>query len=370
MFNIAASEESILNKAKNLTLECTAIGSLPQLNVDKAIELIERDFSTIPFWPQMVKINKNEDMIFQFMDNMPSFFCEQGKVFLNTEYENFFEDLETFFNDYEEILADINSPLLEKYEITEACAFKGYLEIIKDNKTPFAKGQIVGPFTLSSALTKEDGTPAVYDETLREIITKNLILKALWQIKKIKDSNSETTPIIFTDEPTLSQLGTSAYVGISEEDILYMLKEITEVLKSFGAIPAIHCCGKCDWSLPLKADFKIINPDAYSFSQNLSLFTNEIKTFLQQGGKIAWGIVPTLDKTSLEKMDIETLVKKFQTAVKYLTNKGINEKLIIENSIITPSCGAGVLDELLAEKAMDLTKALSVRLKEIYNIGD
>lgn len=359
-----------MNKAKNLTLECTAIGSLPQLNVNKAIELIERDFSTIPFWPQMVKINKNEDMIFQFTDNMPSFFCEQGKIFLNTEYENFFEDLERFFSDYEEIITDINSPLLDKYGITQACAFESYLEIIK-NKTPdFAKGQIVGPFTLSSALNKDDGTPAVYDETLREIITKNLILKALWQIKKIKAANPSTTPIIFTDEPTLSQLGTSAYVGISEEEILYMLKEITEVLKSKGAISAIHCCGKCDWILPLKAGFEMINPDAYSFAQNLSLFSEELNNFLQNKGKIAWGIVPTLDKSSLEKTDAEALVKKFQTAVKYLTKKGINEKLIIENSLITPSCGAGVLSEDLAEKAMDLTNALSIRLKEIYNIGN
>lgn len=359
-----------MNKAKNLTLECTAIGSLPQLNVNTAIELIKRDFSKIPFWPQMVKINKNEDMIFQFTDSMPSFFYEQGKIFLNTEYEKFFEDLETFFNDYEEIIADINSPLLDKYGITQACAFNNYLEIIKDKKPDFAKGQIVGPFTLSSALNKNDGTPAVYDETLREIITKNLILKALWQIKKIKEANPTTTPIIFTDEPTLSQLGTSAYVGISEEEILYMLKEIAEVLKSKGAIPAIHCCGKCDWILPLKAGFKMINPDAYSFAQNLSLFSEELNNFLQNKGKIAWGIVPTLDKASLEKTDVEDLVKKFQTAVKYLTKKGIDEKLIIENSLITPSCGAGVLSEILAEKAMDLTKSLSNRLKEIYNIGD
>lgn len=55
-------------------------------------------------------------------------------------------------------------------------------------------------------------------------------------------------------------------------------------------------------------------------------------------------------------------------AVKYLTNKGIDEKIIIENSLITPSCGAGSLSEDLAFKAMDLTKKVSDSLKERYKI--
>ena len=140
-----------------------------------------------------------------------------------------------------------------------------------------------------------------------------------------------------------------------------MFIDITQTLKHNCAIPAIHCCGKCNWSIPLNSGFEI---------ENLSLFAGEIKEFLQKGGKIAFGIVPTLDKAALEKITAEDLIKKYQTAVKYLTKNGIDEKLVIENSIITPSCGAGVLTVELAEKAMDLTKELSISLKEIYNIDD
>ena len=38
--------------------------------------------------------------------------------------------------------------------------------------------------------------------------------------------------------------------------------------------------------------------------------------------------------------------------------------------MITPSCGAGILTVEMAEKAMDLTKELSIRLKEIFEIDD
>ncbi len=357
-----------MDKTGNLTLKCTAIGSLPHKNIDDAINLIKKDFSNIPFWPQMVKINKNEDMIFQFIENMPSFFSDENRIYLNTEYDNFFEDLEEFFNDYEAITNNIQSYNIEKYKITKAIAFEKYLKLLIDNHPQYAKGQIVGPFTLSTSLFTKDGTAAIYDDTLKEIITKNLTLKALWQIYQIKKASPNTIPIIFIDEPTLSQLGTSAYMSLTESGIISMIKEITKAIKYNNAIPAIHCCGKCNWRVPLKSEVEIINFDAYSYAENISIFSNEIDKFLHKNGKIAWGIVPTLDKKALEKITIEDLVEKFEIAVKYLTNKGIDEKLIIRNSLITPSCGAGILPVELAEKAMDLTSLLSTKLKEKYQL--
>ncbi len=98
------------------------------------------------------------------------------------------------------------------------------------------------------------------------------------------------------------------------------------------------------------------------------MFKKDLEQYLQNGGKIAWGVVPTLDADLLEKTNLNEMIIVFEKAVKYLTKKGIDEKLILENSIITPSCGAGSLSESLAEKAMNLTKELSDSLKERYSI--
>jgi len=354
----------------DLKLECTAIGSLPHTDLKSAMDLVKTNFSKIPFWPQLVKVSKNEDMIFQFLEGMPSFFCKNNKVYLDTEYESFFEDLEEFFTDFEESINDLNSSHLDKFKITTSLAFKEYTKLIKDTKPNFAKGQIVGPFTLSTSLYTKDDTAAIYDETLREIIVKTLTLKALWQIKEIKAANPDTTPIIFIDEPSISQLGTSAFVGITQEEVISMISEIAGQININDGISAIHCCGKCDWTIPLRSGVKIINPDAYTFAENLSLFTSDVEKFLKGGGKIAWGIVPTLDKSAISKASVDDLIIKFNIAVNYLTKKGIDEKLVIDNSMITPSCGAGGLSEEMAEKAMTLTKELSVQLKEIYKIDN
>ena len=353
-----------------LTLEALAIGSLPHTDLESAMELVKKDFDKIPFWPQLSKINKNEDMIFQFLENMPSFFIDEntGKSYLETESDKFFEDVEQFFEDYEEITADINCDKINKYAINSSCAFPEFIKIVKDTKPAFAKGQIVGPFTLATTLVDKSGKCAFYDETLKEIITKTLCLKALWQIKEIKCASPETTPIIFIDEPSISQLGTSAYITISNDEVIEMIKEISDIIQSNGAMSAIHCCGKCDWNVPITAGVDIINLDAYSFAENLSLFRKDLKPYLEQGKKIAWGVVPTLHPEILEKTDLNEMIAVFEKAVKYLTKKGIDEKIIIENSIITPSCGAGALSTELAEKAMDLTKKLSETLKERYKV--
>ena len=357
-----------MNQLSNLKLQALAIGSLPHNTVESAMEVVKKDFSEIPFYPQLSNINRNEDMTIQFLEGLPSFLPSNESFEIDTESEKFFEDLESFFTDYEEIIADTDTEILEKYAISKefSSTFPEFEKIIKNTKPQYAKAQIIGPFTLAAMLTDQNGINAIFDETLREIVVKLLTLKVLWQIKHIKQANPTTIPIIFMDEPTLSQLGTSAYLTISEKDVVDMLAEISEIIHQNGGISAIHCCGKCDWTILIKAKADIINFDAFAFSEHLGLFAQEIDKFLQDGGKLAWGLVPTLDVGALKNITLADLIKDFGQGIKYLTNKGIDEKLIIDNSLITSSCGAGSLSVELAQKAMDLVFELSNELRKRF----
>ena len=355
-----------MNQYSNLKLQALAIGSLPHNDLTKAMNVVKKDFPQIPFFPQLKNINKNEDMIIQFLEGLPSFLPSKLKNFtINSDSEEFFEDLETFFTDYEKITSENNAEILEHYGSSKyfSSSFEEFENIIKTTKPQFAKGQIVGPFTLATTLQDNNGKAVIYDETLKDIIVKLLSLKTLWQIKRIKKANPDTTPIIFMDEPSISQLGTSAYMTISEAEVIQMLKEISDIIKANGGISAIHCCGKCDWSIPMKAKIELLNPDAYTFAENFSIYYKMIENHLLSGGKIAWGLIPTLDVDALRGTTLKNLIEKFEQAVKYLTNKRIDEKLIIDNSLITSSCGAGSLSIENAERAMDLVSELSKELK-------
>ena len=107
-----------MNQLSNLKLQALAIGSLPHNTVESAMEVVKKDFSEIPFYPQLSNINRNEDMTIQFLEGLPSFLPSNESFEIDTESEKFLEDLESFFTDYEEIIADTDTEILEKYAIS------------------------------------------------------------------------------------------------------------------------------------------------------------------------------------------------------------------------------------------------------------
>ena len=349
-----------MHEYQDLKNNCLAIGSLPHKNVDEAMNIVRQFYYVIPFCPQLPRLSKKEDMIFQYLGNMPGIVFTDDGAYFDMEREEFSSELEKLYVNYEEFCN------FDDYAITEEFSkcFIPFINLVKELKPKYAKTQITGPFTLATSLTDKDGRCAYYDETLQEIICKTLALKAMWQIEQIKKASQNTTPIIFIDEPTLSQMGTSAYVTIPTSEIISIIKSLSKIIQENGkAISAIHCCGKCDWSIPMKLGMNIINFDAFSYAENMSLFTDDLKTFLENNGKIAWGIVPTLDKTALKNTNLEEIEQKLIKAKSYLTNKGIDKDLTDNNSLISPSCGCGSLSVELAQKAIKLTKELSDKLK-------
>jgi methionine synthase II (cobalamin-independent) len=111
----------------------------------------------------------------------------------------------------------------------------------------------------------------------------------------------------------------------------------------------------------LSTNLNILSFDAYGYLETLSLYPKELKAFLERGGILAWGIVPTSE--AILKEDAQTLVKRFKEGVKTLSKKGFDPTLL-QRAIITPSCGTASLPIPLAEKVCQLTSEVSKRLRE------
>lgn len=355
-----------------LSLEATAIGSLPYDNAKEATDSIWETFKDIPFWPQLSRVNNLEDMIIQYSQNIPGMYINiEEQIFgFNPESEEFYTQLEEFYLDYDEIVVEKNFDKLEKYAITSpyTSSIELFCKNIEINKPKYVKGHITGPFTWGTSICDQESKCLFYDDTYRDIIIKALTLKALWQIKKFKKAYPETIPIIFIDEPTMSQFGTSAFITVQENDIIDSLKQIRLVIEENGGLTGVHCCGKADWEMILKSGINILNFDAYSFSKSLTVYSKKINDFLKSGGYIAWGIVPTLDTEALIKANTNSLLEKLEAGINGLAAKGIEKDLILKQSLITPSCGAGCLNIELARKAMELTNNISTELKAKYEV--
>jgi len=307
----------------------TGIGSFPHKDEKKIFHLILENFPHIHFWPQMPKRSFLEGMVLQYSEGFPSLKWneKEQRVWVDTSH-GFDKEIEKFYQRLER-------EELEPFQISEDFA-KG-LGILKNlssedqrKKIRYIKGQITGPITFGLALTDQEQKPVFYDPTLREILINHLSLKAKWMEMKFKDLFPGTPTILFFDEPSLSSFG-SAFSSLNREEVIHSLNECLDAVKG---LKGIHCCGNTDWSVLLSTHLDILSFDAYGYLETLSLYPKDLKAFLERGGILAWGIVPTSEEVLKE--EAESLVKRFKEGVEVLSKKGM-DRTLLERAILTPS---------------------------------
>jgi hypothetical protein len=127
----------------------------------------------------------------------------------------------------------------------------------------------------------------------------------------------------------------------------------------------VHCEENTDWGLLMETDLDILDFDAYDHVQAMTLYPTEMRDFLNQGGCLGWGIVPTLDREAAASETIPSLVDRFDEGMARLMQKGFDRDLLLRRALITPSCGAGgVLTEPLAERVLRMLAEISTLLRE------
>jgi methionine synthase II (cobalamin-independent) len=335
----------------------TGIGSLPYKDPYQASKLILKCFPESPFWPQLPNRGFRERMLIQFIEGMPGLFMEGEKVYFRKPFEPP-SDWEKFYQ------ADFNeSEDLGYFGIGEdfAAGFHAMLGLLKHRKPSLIKGQITGPITLSLSLLDEEKKPIFYDPNLKEMLLKTLAKKARWQEKEFKKVVPEAETLIFFDEPFLSAYG-SLGMNIGKGDVIECIDSCTSSLQG---LTGIHVCGNTDWSVIMETRVNVIHFDAYRFFPNMLLHVKELKTFLLRGGMLGWGIVPS-EEEFIEKEEVSSLVSALEERFGLLVKEGIPKEILVENSILTQSCGLGSLAEDLAEKALRLTRQTALRMRERY----
>ncbi len=330
----------------------TGIGSLPHKDAGAALDLIFKYLPRIPFWPQLPKRDIREGMVAQFSENFPNIkMTPDGLRFKPDEKE-----LELF---YERII----SQDIDYFKVSEGFAlglheFYKRLEKTDLNNIEFIKCQVCGPFTFAAGINNDSGIALLHDEVFMQVVLKGLTMKALWQIDFFKKFGKRI--IVFFDEPYLGCFG-SAYTPINREEVVRVLTELTAPVKSAGALTGIHCCGNTDWSIFTDVgSIDIISFDAFGFLEKFALYADNLRGFIDRGGVICWGIVPTSDFSGQQA---ESLTDKLYTGITALANKGLKKNLLMKNLLISPACGLGTLDKEKSESIFNLLAEVSQRVK-------
>jgi methionine synthase II (cobalamin-independent) len=330
----------------------TAIGSMPHTDPKKACSVVSRYLKDFPTWPQLPGRSPLENMCTQFSEGFPGAVVRGETLFIDRA-QDLDKELEEFYSAYLE--NDI-----DKYPVSRdyAAGLHSFLGLKK--LTPLAvKGQVTGPITWGLTVTDNEKRAIIYDETLGDAAAKFLRLKASWQEKTLKKMAKNT--IIFVDEPYMATFG-SVSMNLSKERVVSLLDE---VFRGLEGLKGVHCCGNTDWSVLLEASFDILSFDAYNYAPSLSLYPAEIKKFLDKGGAIAWGIVPN-DEPSLKTETAASLKDRLEEAMAPFTRNGVQFTQLIEQGLLTPSCGLASISKEAASKALELLSELSANIRKRY----
>ncbi len=332
----------------------TAIGSMPHTDPKEACALVARFLPEIPAWPQLPQRSFLENMYVQFSQGFPGVVIEEDRIYVDRT-EELGEPLEQLYTSY------LKSEI-EKYALSPdyAAGLHAFLEA--DLGSPFAiKGQVTGPISWGLAITDQDRRPIIYDDVLADALAKYLRLKAAWQEKELRAVSPNT--IIFIDEPYMASLG-SAFVSLPREQAVALLEE---VFGGISGLKGVHCCGNTDWSLLLKTSLDILSLDAYNYGYTLVLYHEEVKAFLERGGVVAWGIVPS-DEGELKGETAKSLLDRLEEEIGALDRKGVSFRLVMEQCLVTPSCGLGPISPEAASWALELLDGISKELRKRYRL--
>ncbi len=326
-----------------------AIGSLPHTSVTAAVDLMIEFNPVCPAWPQLPRLDFREDMYVQFSECMPGVVLDLARRRLWFDMDRTPIEMAGF---YERYLAQETG--LCHISADYARGLEPFLERLPTPEALFVKGQVTGPSTFGLSVKDGENRPVLYQEHLFDAVVKALQLKGSWQAERFLAAAPDLTPVIFFDEPYLTQAG-SAMISLPPEQISASLSECFAPVAAKGGYAGTHVCGATDWGLLAETDVDILHFDAADHAQEFFLYKNEIAAFLERGGLLAWGMIPT-DERSLDLSGGEVADRVMAAAerVAGFAPTGIDAEAVLKHSFVSQSCGLGSRSTAVAERCLAL----------------
>ncbi|NPV58213.1 MAG: hypothetical protein HPY75_00955 [Actinobacteria bacterium] len=334
----------------------TAIGSLPHTDAQKACEITLEHLRDAPAWPQLPHRDFRENMYAQYSEGLPGVVvdAEKRKVFCDTARDLLPAVEEVFRASLEGDLS--RGAIGEQY----AAGLHAFAEKVRreGRKYPLLKGQVTGPISFGLTVLDENNRPILYNDDLAEAMVRLLNLKARWMEAFLRGTGAAEEILIFFDEPYLVSVG-SALVSVSPRQVVDSLRLCGDGLT---CLTGAHCCGNTDWPLLFQAGVQVVNFDAYGYMESMALYPEELTSFLEEGGVLAWGLA--VNDPRIDSETVDSLARRFEEGVELLASRGVPGELLRERAMITPSCGLEGVTTAQAERAYEMVSMLAERLRQ------
>lgn len=334
----------------------TAMGIMPHTDYEKALDLA---FTTdIPFWPQLPRVSFYEDMYVQITENFPG-------ITIDGAAQKIYFDLDAFYTGLEKYFENIENPDYLSITPDFSVVYHEFLKRPDLGKYYALRGQQIGPISFGMKITDKDKKPIIYNNEVKQFLYDFMARKANVQFRQLREKNPNA--FVWIDEPGLTILFGS-FTGYSSN---VAKEDFREFLENLEGPKGVHLCGNPDWSFLLEGlNLDILSVDVFANGPIFTKYSNQIKAFLERGGIISWGLVPTLTE-ELAPETVDSLQKRLEEMWDYLDKHGIDKGLILKQGWLAPArcCLVNTDGTKSVEKSYAIMRELANRLKEKYKLG-
>ncbi len=111
------------------------------------------------------------------------------------------------------------------------------------------------------------------------------------------------------------------------------LPSLVRVLREQGAEVGLHCCGNTDWGAVLELDLDVVSLDARLSLEALLSHRRQWLGFVERGGSLALGIIPTNPGARYE---VAALCAAVTASLRAATP---SFEAVLSRALLTPACG-------------------------------
>lgn len=334
----------------------TAMAVMPHRDPDRALALaLSLD---IPFWPQLPLYSYYEDMYVQASEHFPGIVLDVENRTLRFSSSKFMDELPA-------VLEQFDNPEIFDVSPAYSVVYHKFLALDLADR-PAIRGQIEGPISFGFNVQDEKGRPILFNDEIRDFMLEFMARRVNVQLQRLKAKNPNA--FMFVDEPGLQFI----FSAMSGYDNVRAKKDMDYFFSLIERPRGVHLCGNPDWDFLLGLDLDILSLDMYTNGEIFSSYGSSIARFLDRGGVLSWGIVPT-NFEPFESESMDSLTKRFldlfSGVARHIAPK-IDRDFLISRSLISPAtcCLVNPDGTVTVEKAFATVRELSVRLREHFKL--
>jgi hypothetical protein len=331
----------------------TAMAVMPHTDVKQALETaLTLD---IPYWPQLPRLSYYEDMYVQASEHFPG-------ILLDIDNQKLSFSMDKFLSEFEMTMANFDEPDFFDISPEYSTVYHRFLELDLAHR-PAIRGQLEGPISFGMNVLDENKRPILFDDTIRPFMFEFMSKRINVQLQRLKRLNSNA--FMFVDEPGLQFL----FSALSGYDSTAAREDMALFFSMVERPCGVHLCGNPDWDFLLGLEMDVLSLDVYLNGEIFSSYAGAIRRFLDRGGVIVWGMVPT-NFEPFEKESTNALQDRLTDLWQLLSRKGIDTDFLLSKSLLSPAtcCLVNPDMEKTVENAFEVVRRLSARLRDKYKL--